>query len=181
MQRNPWQLLYFKLWEKLKEPDCSRKWCSNNCNSHKREKARGDGSLAIGLILIWIAEQLWEPFLLTDGNVQKVNTQIYAAGAFTLPCHWGIDQFTLALACHKSSRMILGIITLGVWQNQETSCTEQWAVAVILFLHFPFLGLAVLIQFLALPQTFCAGLKNKHDFSAIQFLIYKIIIKLGDE
>lgn len=42
-------------------------------------------------------------------------------------------------------------------------------------------ALAGLIQFLALPKTFCAGLKNKQIFSAIQFLICKIIIKLGDE
>lgn len=70
------------------------------------------------LVLIWIAEHLWEPFLLTDMNVQRVDTQLYTAGACTLPCHRGIDQFTLAGPCHKSSRMVLIIDTLGVWKNQ---------------------------------------------------------------
>lgn len=105
---------------------CGRKWNSLTVGESDAEitaatirerKLEEKDLLQSDLILIRTAEHLWEPFLLVDMNVQKVDTQLYAAGGCTLPCHQGISQFTLALACHKSSRMVL-IITLGVWQNQ---------------------------------------------------------------
>lgn len=161
------------------QPDCSRKWCRNNSNSHKREKARGEGYVVVWSNInldSWAA--LWALLAheheCTEGFIQLGCALSYTIRALT-SLLWHFLHATRAAGWFLvSSHWVSG-------RTRQTSCAEQRAVAVILFVHFPFLVLAVLIQFLALPQTFCAGLKNKHDFSAIQFLICEIIIKLGDE